>query len=695
MTTTHYRACNLCAAICGLEITVEDGTVKNIVGDKNDPFSRGHICPKAVAMKDIYEDPNRLKLPIKRTENGWKTITWEEAYEEVVNKLQEIQAKNGKNSVAVYQGNPSIHNLGTSMNSPAFVKSLGTKNVYSATSTDQLPHHFASCYLFGHPMLLPVPDIDHTDYMLIMGGNPLVSNGSMMTVPDVAKRLRAIQERGGKVVVIDPRKTETADKASSHHFIIPSTDVFLLLAMIHTLFDENLINLKHLADFTDGVEDLKSISQDFSAEKMAKITCIPAEEIKKISRDFAQAKSAVLYGRIGLSTQTFGGLCQWLINAINILTGNLDKQGGAMFAKPAFDFLARARTDTRFNRWQSRVRHLPEFLGELPVSALCEEIETEGQGQIKALITSCGNPVLSITNGAALDKALENIEFMVAIDIYINETTRHAHIILPPATGLEVSHYDTTFNILAVRNTAKYSLPTMPKAEGAKFDWDIFQELTHRFTQNPESFVPEPPEQKLDAALRVGPYKLTLQDLKEAPQGIDLGELKPCLPERLLTENKRINLVPEILVKDLERAKSFLETSQTSQEMPFLLIGRRHLRSNNSWMHNAERLMKGNNRCTLQINPIDAQVLQLMDKQIVSVTSRVGKIEVPVEITHKMLQGVVSMPHGYGHNRKGVQLDIAQKHAGVSVNDLTDEMQIDELTGNSAFSNVAVGILAL
>jgi anaerobic selenocysteine-containing dehydrogenase len=692
-TLTHYRTCNLCEAMCGLEIRVENGKILKIEGDKNDPFSRGHICPKAVALKDIYEDPNRLKFPVRRTADGWQQISWEEAFKEVTNKIKEIQAKYGNNAVGMYQGNPSVHNLGTTMNSPAFTKALRTKNLFSATSADQLPHHFAAWQMFGHPMLMPIPDIDNTDYMLIIGGNPIASNGSIMSVPDVANRLKAIQKRGGKVVVIDPRFTETASKADTHYFIRPGTDAFLLLAMIQVIFAENLIDLGKLAEFTDGIDALRQISLPFMSEKVEKQTGISATQIRQLVYDFTQAKAAVCYGRVGVSVQTFGSIAQWLINAINVLTGNLDRVGGAMFTSPAVDFLARAKSENKFNRWQSRVRKLPEFLGELPVATLAEEILTEGESQIKSMIISCGNPVLSTPNGGQLDRAFEQLEFMVAIDIYINETTRHAHIILPPATGLEVSHYDMTFHVLAVRNTSKYSEPLFSKVGGTKYDWEIYQELAHRLNNSSDvPFTPEPPEVKLDMGLQFGPYKLSLQLLIDNPHGIDLGALKPCLPQRLLTPDKRINIAPELLVKDIDRLAASLKNTDVQNGFLYLLIGRRHLRDNNSWMHNSERLVKGRNRCTLMMHSADAQKLNLDTQSIVRVSSRVGCVELPIEITDSMMPGVVSMPHGYGHARKGVQLDIATKYAGVSINDLTDEYVLDELTGNAAFNNVAVKI---
>jgi anaerobic selenocysteine-containing dehydrogenase len=689
MSEVHYRSCNLCEAICGIEIKHERGKVLSITGDKKDPFSRGHICPKALALKDIYEDRNRLKFPVKRTGSDWHEISWEEAFSEIAEKIKEIQARYGRNAVAVFQGNPSVHNFGTLLSSGDFLKALKTQNHYTATSVDQLPHHFAAWAMLGHPLLLPIPDIDRTGYFLIFGANPLASNGSLMTAPDIINRLEAIKKRGGKIVLIDPRRTETARVTSEHHFIKPSSDAFFLLAIIHTLFAENLVNLAHLNDFTDGVETLRAAAKDYAPEKIAHLTGISAAEIKRIALEFAAAESAVCYGRIGLSTQKFGGLCQWLINSINILTGNFDRAGGAMFTAPAFDILAASKGGNIFGRWQSRVRKLPEFMGELPVAALAEEILTEGEGQIKALFTSCGNPVLSTPHGTRLESALEKLEFMVSIDIYINETTRKADIILPPATGLEVSHYDVIFNILAVRNTAKYSAPLFPKSEGAKYDWEIFQTLAHLLSEQDGPLKLVPPEAKLDFGLKFGQSELSLEELRKNANGIDLGALKPCLPGRLFTGNKRLNLAPEILIKDLERVK--IEETPTA-DFPFALIGRRHLRDCNSWLHNSEILVKGKNRCTLLINKSDAETLNLQNNQTVKVSSRIGAIELPAEITQTIAPGVVSIPHGYGHAREGVKLDTAKTRAGVSINDLTDHELLDELTGNAAFSNVRVRV---
>ena len=706
-TITHRRACNLCEAICGLIIETQGNTVVSIRGDKNDPLSKGYLCPKAFALKDIYEDPDRLRTPMKRVGNVWQKISWEQAYSEIGEKFNAIRAEYGNDALGIYHGNPSVHNVGTILNSGTLVRALKTKNSFSATSVDQLPHHFVGWLMLGHPFLLPVPDILRTHYMLILGGNPLASNGSMMTAPNVSEHLDNIKKRGGKVVVVDPRKTETAERASEHIFVKPGTDVFFLLGIVHTLFKENLVRFGKLESFTEGLKTLENAVQTYSPEFVARITGIEAETIMRIAREFANSESAVCYGRMGVSVQKFGGVCQWLVWAINILTGNFDSVGGAMFPTPAFDILANAKPKNIFKRWHSRVRGLPEFMGELPVSVMAEEMLTPGEGKIRAFITNCGNPVLSTPNGTQLEKGLESLDVMVSIDIYLNETSRHAHYILPPVTGLQVSNYDINFNALSVYNTAKYSPVLFEKSDDERYDWEIMQTLAHVISdaggvKTLHTTSLQKPEITIDYMLQNGPYgvktlhatSLSLQKLKDSPEGIDLGYLQPQLPQRIIHTDKKIQLAPEILVNDMSRvareALRLLENAPSSNA--FTLIGRRSLRSNNSWMHNSEKLMKGKNRCTALMNETDANALGLQNNEIVRVQSRVGTVEIPVEITNDMLRGVISIPHGFGHTRANTNWKVAQQHAGVSVNDLTDETVIDELTGNAAFSNVLVRV---
>ena len=696
---THFRTCNLCEAMCGIAIQHDGTKVHSIRGDKDDPFSNGYICPKAVALQDIYEDPDRLKRPLKKTADGHIEISWEEAFDTIETKIKSIIKEHGPDAFGAYQGNPNVHNHGTMLFGPQFVRLLKTKNRFSATSVDQLPHHFAAQFMFGHMFLLPIPDIDHTDLFIVFGGNPIVSNGSIMTAPGMPHRIKALQKRGGKMIVIDPRRTETAEKADQHIFIKPGTDALLLMSMVQVIITNDLVDLGHLSQFTDRLELLPSLVSNYTPKVVAPIIGIDENTIVKLAYDLAKAKKAVVYGRLGVSVQSYGGLCQWLVNVLNIITGNMDTPGGAMFPLPAIDTLQSAPNGTmnRYNRWQSSVRNLPEFGSELPVAALIEQITTPGKNQIKALFTSAGNPVLSTPNGRELDKALEQVEFIFSVDIYLNETTRHADIILPPTTGLENDHYDLVFHQMAVRNTAKYSSALFAPSSGAKYDWEIFKELIARFLpEGKKAGGPQNPDELLDLGLKYGPYGkskgMSLDQLKQKPHGIDLGPLQSCLPDRLFTPDKRINVAPEVIISDISRLGLLLKSNQNDD---LLLIGRRHLRSNNSWMHNSYRLVKGPKRCTLMMHPEDANGFKLNNSNEVKISSRTGDIVASLEITDEVMPGVVSLPHGWGHHRKGTKWQVAEAHAGVSCNDIMDEQLVDELTGNAVLNGVPVTVTAV
>jgi anaerobic selenocysteine-containing dehydrogenase len=694
----HYRTCNLCEAMCGLEITYKEKKVISIVGDKKDPLSKGFICPKSLALKDLYEDPDRLKTPIKRTENGWQEISWTEAFDEVEIQIKKIQEKYGNNAVATYQGNPNVHNVGSMLYGGPFLKSLKTKQKYSATSADQLPHHIASLKMFGHQMLIPIPDIERTDYLLILGANPGASNGSLLTAPGFPQKIKSIQKRGGKVINIDPRFTETSKISSQHLYINPGKDALFLLSLLHVIFDQGIEEKTHLSNYLKGLEEIKEIVKEYSPKKTALLIGIDSLEIQKIAKDFMNSKTAVCYGRMGVSTQEYGGICQWLINVLNIVTNNMDKVGGAMFTKPAIDLVYMTGIQGKvgnFDRYRSRVHNLPEYSGELPVATLADEILTEGEGQIKMFICTAGNPVLSAPNGKKMEKALEKLDFMVSIDIYLNETSKYANIILPTTNGLETLHYDLVFHQLAIRNTAKLSEVLFEKDENQKHDWQILNELTERITEKKNSLTPE---MMLDNMFQYSPYKeanLSVNKLKENPNGIDLGSLQPLLIKRIFTVDKKINVSPKIFIDDLKRLNKELckDTKEEETKYPFALIGRRHLRNNNSWMHNSKLLMKGKNRCTVLMSSKDANNLSITDHQKIKIISNVGSIELPVEISDEMKEGVLSIPHGFGHNRNGTKIKLAEENAGESINDLTDDNKIDKLTGNANFSGTRVKVI--
>ena len=702
MVTTVYRSCPLCEATCGVAITTEGDRVVSVRGDEADPFSRGYICPKGTALGDLHHDPDRLQRPMVREGSTWRELEWDAAFDLVAGRLREVRAAHGKDAIALYQGNPSVHNLGLMTYGRLLVGAIGGKNQFSATSLDQLPHMLAALLMFGNQILMPVPDIDRSDLFICLGANPLASNGSIMTAPDVKGRLKAIRERGGQVIVIDPRRTETADKADRHLFLRPGSDAVLLLAMIDTLFAEQRVKLGHVP--VTGLSDLRTAAAAWPAERAAPITGIAADDIRGLARALATTPRAVLYGRIGVCAQAFGGLAAWLCYVVNALTGHLDEPGGLMFTTPAVDPLPLASLlglDGGFARWTSRVSGKPEFGGELPVSVLAEEIETGGAGQIRALVTIAGNPVLSAPGGPRLERAIGTLDFMVAIDPYMNATTRLANIILPPASVLERSHYDAALNAFAVRNVAKYSPPTFERPAHARHDWEICLALWRRLGATAKlggagrllermlgKLGPEP---IVDLALRAGPHRLSLRKLRAAPHGLDLGPLEPRLPGRLGTADHKVHLAPAAYLADVARLTAHYEAAPATG---LIMIGRRHLRSNNSWMHNSARLAKGPARCTLLIHPDDAAARGLAEGGIAKVSTGRGAIDLPIEISDEIMPGVVSVPHGFGHGRAGIRLRVASVTPGESINDILDPALIDELSGTSALTGQRVTVAA-
>ena len=714
---TYFRPCTLGESMCGLEIKVQQGQVLSITGDKDDVFSQGHMCPKAMALKEIHEDPDRLRHPVKRVGNRWESIGWKEALDETAERISGIQKKYGDNAAAIYMGTPTAFNYGFLLYMLPFIKALHTKNRFSTTSVDQLPLMVSAYLMFGHQALLSVPDLDRTDFFLIIGSNPLVSMGSMMSAGNIRKKLKSVLHRGGKIVVVDPRRTRTAQLASRHHFIRPGTDALLLLAMINTIFEENRDAMDRMKVLCNGDNILRDIAGRYPPERVERSTGITADEIRRLARDFAGATSAACYGRMGTCGQEFGTVTSWLIYSLNIITANIDRPGSLMFSRPAVDlvdFTGKTGQGGHLARWHSRVRGLPEFSGELPAVALADEILTQGDGQIRTLITMAGNPALSSPNSARTEKALKSLDFMVSIDFYINETTRHADIILPPVSHLESSQYHLACLSLAVRNTVKYGAPVFRKKKGAMADWEIVRELTCRLEKSPfkqamAKFTS--PDLLLGFLIRLGPYGakfnplnrgLTLGRVKKNPHGIDLGPLEPCLPGRLYTPDKKIQLTPEQMVGDLKRLeekffaapkiKTGIKSDIKDTEYDMLLIGRRQLKAMNWWTHNYPSLMKGKLRCTAWMNPLDAKKRNINKNDIISVISSKGKIKLPVEFTKNIMPGVISIPHGWGHNRPGTRLSVAQQHAGVCLNDITDHESIDNVCGMAAFNGVPVKV---
>jgi anaerobic selenocysteine-containing dehydrogenase len=742
-TDTHVRTCPLCEATCGLELTVEHdgaggGDVRLVRGDRNDVFSHGYLCAKGSALGRLHADPDRLRRPLVRRgtpdDPRFEEVSWEEAFATVERLLTGVLDTHGRNAVAIYLGNPNVHNPAAALYTRPLVRALATPNIFSASTVDQMPRHVSSGLMFGHPDAIAVPDLDRTDYLLMLGANPLESNGSLCTAPDFAGRLEAIRNRGGRVVVVDPRRTRTADVADEHVFIRPGTDAVLLVGLVRELYTTGAVDPGRLAEWLDGVDELAAHVEPFTPAHVEAVTGVPAATVRRLAAELAAAPTAVVYGRIGTTTVAFGTVASWATDVLGALTGNLDAPGGAMFPLAAHNRPGPGRgRGFSVGRRHSRVRGFPEVRGEFPVATLATEITTPGDGQVRALITVAGNPVLSTPESEQLAGALATLECMVSVDPYLNETTRFAHVVLPPPSALERCHYDLAFTGLSVRNVANFSPalfePTGPaeneilarlaliaagagaEADPAVIDALVLDALLGRAVaddsplagRDPADLAAQltgdgPVERALDAMVRTGAYGdwfgavpdgLSLQVLVDNPHGVDLGPLEPRIPEVLRTPTGRVDLVPEAIVADLERLAG-VEPGVDDDEA--LLVGRRHVRSNNSWMHNIEVLVKGRPRCTLQVHPDDAARWGLTDGEGARVTSRVGEVVAPVECTDAIMPGVVSLPHGWGHDDPNTALGVAATRPGVNSNVLTDAEAIDPLSGTSVLNGIPVRV---
>ncbi len=684
----HARTCHICEANCGVLMTVKDGAVVSVKGNPDHVLSEGYICPKATAIPDIQNDPDRLRAPIKKTDQGWEEISWDQAFEEIALKL--AQLKTTTKVPAMFLGNPNAHNYSTSFYMRSFMKAWGNQGVYSASTLDQLPHMIMQKWVYGHNAIYPVPDIDRTRFMIIVGGNPLASNGSLWTVPNVRNRIKRLQERGGRLVVVDPRRTETAKIADAHHFIRPGTDTAFFLGLFLALEKQGLVEPGRLEAHLENWTILRDRLSRFDLDRLASRCGIEKTDLMGLARELGSGEPAILYGRMGVSVTRFGTLNHFLINMINLATGNVDREGGVMFPAPLVDPVERSGTGS-YNRYQTRIAGSPECLGELPAAEFAQEIIMPGEGQIGALVTIASNPVLSAPGGQHIARALDKLDLMVSVDMYITETTRHADYILPPCGPLERDHYPLFFTSMAVRNYAAYTRPLLEKSEGSKEDWEILHGLTCAIRRLDGEIEPPriEPKDMLDEILRNTHQNISLEDIAEEDNGYDLGPLRPRLPERLKTDHGRIECLPELIAKDIEAYDQDLAIDPAPG---FLLIGRRHVRSNNSWLHNSRRLIKGPNRCTMMIHPDDAKALALSEGDLARVSNHVGAIEIETEITDDVMPGVISIPHGFGHGKKGVRLTIAQERPGVSINDVTDPSLTDPLSGNAVLNGVPVQV---
>ncbi|WP_405981424.1 molybdopterin-dependent oxidoreductase [Streptomyces sp. NBC_00158] len=761
MPRTAPRICPLCEATCGLTLTIEGTTVTGARGDRDDVFSRGFICPKGAAFGALDADPDRLRTPLVRRDGRLREVTWEEAYDAIAAAVPALVREHGAQSVGIVLGNPNAHTMAGALYPPLLVNTLGTRNLFTASTLDQMPKHVSSGLLFGDPFAIPVPDLDHTDFLLLIGANPVESNGSLCTAPDFPGKLKALRARGGTLVVVDPRRTRTAALADTHLAPRPGSDALLLAALAHTLLTEKLADPGALTEHAEGLRELTDALGSFTPEAVAPACDLPADRIRALARELAAAPTAAVYGRIGSTTVEHGTLASWLVDVLNILTGNLDRPGGALFPLPAAGPRPRPAGPGRgfaLGRWHSRVSGHPEAKSELPTAALAEEIETPGEGRIRALIVIGANPVLSAPDGRRLDAALAGLDFMVSVDPYLNETSRHAHVVLPPPPPSQTAHHDFAFNGFAVRNQVRYTRPAVPLEADRLDECEIHARLVLAVSGRHGSLQPSAvddmaiqaalaketadrrsplhgadpaalaglltgesgPERRLDLMLRLGPYGdlfgaddrtrtraaaagdaagavpgeaagLSLERLLAHPHGIDLGPLRPRLPGLLRTRSGRIELLPEPIAAELPGLRAAL----AARPAALVLVGRRHLRSNNSWLHNVPALTGGSNRCTLQVHPADADRLGLADGGRARITADGGSLEAPVEVTDAVRTGVVSLPHGWGHDRDGTRLTVAGADPGVNVNQLLDGTRLDPLSGTAVLNGFPVTLTPL
>ncbi|MET9363814.1 molybdopterin-dependent oxidoreductase [Streptomyces sp. NPDC006632] len=740
MSRTALRICPLCEATCGLSLTIEGARVTGARGDADDVFSRGFICPKGASFGEIDADPDRLSGPLVRRDGALREATWDEAFDLIAARVRPLVETYGPNAVGVVLGNPNVHTMAGALYPPALLGALRTRNLFTASTLDQMPKHVSSGLLFGDPFAIPVPDLDRTDHLLLLGANPLESNGSLCTAPDFAGKLRALRRRGGTLTVVDPRRTRTAKLADRHVAIRPGTDALLLASIAQVLCEEKLTAPGALRARAEGLDEVADAVREFTPEAVGPRCDVEPDAIRAIARELAAAPTAAVYGRIGSCTVEHGTLASWLVDVLNILTGNLDRPGGALFPLSATDRAPRPAAPGKgfaLGRWHSRVGHHPEVKSELPLAALAEEIETPGEGRIRVLIASAANPVLSAPDGDRLDRALAGLDFMVSIDPYLNETSLHADVVLPPPPPSQSAHFDFAFNGFAVRNQVRYTRPAVPLAEGRMDECEIHARLVlavsgphgagpgavdamivertlGKEVADPHSPVHGQdaaalaarltgtggPERRLDLMLRLGPYGdgfganpdgLSLERVLAHPHGIDLGPLTPRLAQVLRTRSGRIELLPAPIAADLPRLRAALDAPTDA----LVLVGRRHLRSNNSWLHNIPALSGGSNRCTLQIHPEDAARHGLADGADVRITADGGAVVAPVEITDSVREGVVSLPHGWGHSRAGSRLTIAAGRPGVNVNQLLDGSRLDPLSGTSVLNGFPVTLAPL
>jgi anaerobic selenocysteine-containing dehydrogenase len=720
------RNCPLCEGMCGVKISVADDTVTRVRPNEEDTWSRGHICPKGTVLGALHHDPDRLHHPVIREGSSFREVSWEAAFERLTELSSRVRERYGIEGFASYGGNMVGKDATLGRYAGLLFRTSGIRQIYSSSTVDQQPKNVSCQLMFGNQWKIPIPDIDRTELFLIFGANPAASKGSILSHQDVMRGIRELRRRGGRVIVIDPVRTATAQAADQWIGVRPGSDAALLLAIANVLFTENRIRLGHLADLVTGLDEVRALAARFSPERVAGFCGVTADTIRGLAHELARVDRAAIYGRIGLCTQEFGTLASWMIDVLAILTGNLDRPGGSMWSTPVsaeVDMLAGYPAGAPIIVGKSRVRGARGVLGRLPSACLAEEIDTPGAGQIKGLLTIASNPVLSAPESERLAAALPLLECMVSLDNYINETTRHAHVIFPSVSLLEASHFDTWSWIFCLTSGGHYSPPLFkpvgrpepwevvarvgsilggkPEADPAAVDDAYFSGLAKARGIEPAVALAASPthghDRIIDLAIRTGafgdrygaiPDGLNLDSFRNQPNGLILGLTQPQAHKGFPTPSGKIELAHDLILEDVPRLEAALEATRPE----LVLVSRRHLASMNSWMHNVDVLMKGKERCTLQLHPEDAARLGVEDGDMVEIESASGAITAPAEVTSHIRPGVVCMPHGWGHSDPGARQRVARAHAGSNINVLSPGTLVDVVSGNAVLNGIAVQV---
>lgn len=722
----HHRTCPLCEGMCGVTVKVEGGQVATVRPNRQDVWSQGHVCPKGTTLGALHDDPDRLRTAMVRDGSEWKSASWDTALERLEELAEGVRNRHGPHAFAAYGGNMAGKDATLSRYTGLMLATSGIQQVYSSGTVDQHPKNLSAMLMFGNEWKIPIPDLDNTDLFVIFGGNPAASKGSIFSHRDVMGAMRDLRARGGRVIVIDPVRTKTAQAADQWIGLKPGTDAALMLGVAHVLFARGAVRLRHLDGLIEGLDALRDVAGEFSPQVVAPFCGIEASIIEDLADELIRTDRSAIYGRIGTCTQSFGTLASWMIDVLAILTGNLDRRGGSMWSRPAaslVDMLATLPDGMPVVMGKSRVRGVPAVLGQFPASCMAEEIATPGPGQIKGLVTFAANPALSAPDSGKLAQALPLLECMVSLDNYINETTRHAHVILPSPSFLESAHFDMWSWIFCLTSGGHYSPPVFPPVDrpdhwrivarvgaiiggqpGADIDAmddGYFRALATGRGIDPDLAITALPERGpariLDLAIRAGPFGdrfgavaggLSLDSFRNQPDGVIIGPATPQAQEGFATSSGKIEIAPALILSDIPRLKLALGANDPA----LVLVSRRHLRSMNSWMHNVDTLVKGKDRCTVQMHSADAATRGLEGGDLVTLTSAAGSIVVPMEIDDDIRPGVVSMPHGWGHSDAQTHLSVAKVHPGANTNVLSPGTLVDVISGNAVLNGIPVEI---